>query len=142
MEEICLKNEKMKKVKIEKTQQVSNMDEQISKLKVESAKEEENLDENLTNVKKELQKLKLKERVGLEEMAEKVKIAEEKLKEIKKSRAGKFQEGQEFLQSILRSKKHFEDCNELKKKTAQDLRNQIQEASVKVKEIAKEIEKE
>ena len=143
MEEICLKNEKMKKVKIEKTQQVSNMDEQISKLKVESAKEEENLDENLTNVKKELQKLKLKERVGLEEMAEKVKIAEEKLKEIKKSRAGKFQEGQEFLQSaILRSKKHFEDCNELKKKTAQDLHNQIQEASVKVKEIAKEIEKE
>ena len=122
---------------------MSKIDDEISKLKVESAQEEENLDEKLTNANKELQKLKMKERGGLEEMAEKVKIAEEKLKEIKKTRAGKFQEGQEFLQSaILRSKKHFEDCNELKKKTAQDLRNQIQEASVKVKEIAKEIEKE
>ena len=143
MEEICLENEKMKKVKIEKTQQVTNMDEQISKLKVESAKEEENLDENLTNVKKELQKLKLKERGGLEKMAEKVKIAEEKLKEIKKTRTEKFQEGQEFLQAaILRSNKHFEDCNELKKKTSQDLGHQIQKATAKVKEIAKEIEKE
>ena len=76
-------------------------------------------------------------------MAEKVKIAEERLKEIKKVRAQKFQEGQDFLQTIiLRSKKHFEDCEEMKKKTAQDLCKQIQEASSKVNEIAKEMDKE
>ena len=143
MEEICLKNDKMNKVKNEKSLQVSKIDDEISKLKVESAQEEENLDEKLTNANKELQKLKMKERGGLEEMAEKVKIAQEKLKEIKKTRTQKSREGQEFLQSvILRSKKHFDDCKELKKKTAEDLRQQIQEACEKVKDIAKEIEKE
>ena len=101
------------------------------------------MDEKLTHAKKELQKLKLKEGGGLEEMAVKVKIAEEKLKEIQETRAQKFQEGQDFLQSIiLRSKKHFEDCQELKKKTAQDLGQQIEEATEKVKEIGKEIETE
>ena len=101
------------------------------------------MDEKLTNVKKELQKLKLKESGGLEEMAEKVKFAEEKLNEIKKTRSQKSQEGLKFLQSvILRSKKHFDNCNDLKKKIAHDLSQQIQEASEKVKEIAREIENE
>ena len=143
MEEISLKKEKNKKLQIEKSKEVVALDDKITKLKVESAREEEDLDEKLTNVKKELQTLKRKEKGGLEEMAEKVKIAEERLNEIQKTRAQRFQEGQDFLQSvILRSKKHFEDCQGLKKKSAQDLKKQIQEASTKVKEIAKNIDDE
>ena len=143
LEETSLKKEKMKKEKVEKSKEVANLAEKISKLKVDSAKEEDLLDEKLSNAKKELQKLKQKERGGLTEMVEKVKIAEEKLKEIQKTRAEKFQEGQDFLQFVIRrSKKHFEDCQELKKKTADDLNQQIQEASTKVKNIAKELDKE
>jgi len=142
-EEAVRENETKKKLMTEKSQQISKLDEEISILKAESVKEENILDGKLTFVKTELQKLKAQERGGLEGLADRVEIAEGRLKEAKKDRAEKYKEGQEFLQSaISRTWKHFEDCSELRKKKAEKLNNQIQEAASKVKNIAKEIEEE
>ena len=140
LDETRRENEVKEKLKKEKIQQVSNLDEEINKFKADCVSEEGKLDEKLSQVKAELHKMKIQERGGAQDLTNRLKIAHEKLEEVKTARAEKYQAGQDFLKSsISRAVQHFEDCNKLREKTAQDLEVQIRNASSQVGNIANKI---
>lgn len=143
-EEILRMIENEKKSLKEKSQEVQRIGEEMKKFKSESFKEEEILDEKLKIVKTDLQKMKLEERgaAGGNDLAERLVIAQEKVKEVKRTRAANLEAGEQFVRSAMaRCELHFRQCEELRQDTARKVSTQIQTASSKVKNILTELEK-
>ena len=144
-EETLREKEAMKKVLKQYSEKMSNLEEEKKDLQTAITEEEEKLDEKLWKARTDLEKIRGQGR-GLNgefDGKKRIETAEKRLREVKEARVEKYEAGQAFLKAaISRTVKHFEDCNELREKTAQKLNTKIHEASAQVKKIAAQIEEE